>query len=133
MNKKYLILENDSVLGDYLQDYIAEHKLDPHILYMVNIRDTDEIAEHFMSSEVLLFQPTLITWGQYNTMLMLMYDLITKGKLGIKEIQIFTHNDDIADDLKELWDDKRKYLDIVIQHVKIFHVDTMRNKEEIKL
>ena len=69
-----------------------------------------------------MFQPTMITYSQYNTMLMLLYSLISENKLSIKEVHIFSHRDDIESDLMELWEDKTEYLDVVLEHVKVFNI-----------
>lgn len=123
MQKHYVVLENDDHLSDRLTKYLAEKK--NTLLYMADQRDTEEILENFEKGDTLLFQPTLITWSQYNLLVMVMYSLIQENRLSIKEIEIFTHREEsVAEELTSLWEGKRKYLDLVLQHVKVFTIDS---------
>lgn len=135
--KDYLILENDSELSDRFQSYIEQDSFSDNasvkMLGMANQRDTDEIAEEFVQADILLFEPTMITFSQYNMMLMLMYDLITKDTLTINEVQIFTHKD-MVKEFTELWEDKRKYLDEVLKYVTLYTINPVGfEKLEIKI
>lgn len=118
----YLVLENDHALFSYFQKYIDHNGLDPEIVYGADQRDTDEIAAKFAEHDVLLINPNLVSFSQYNLMMMLMYDCITKNSLRIKEIRIFS-NVDRSEELRDMWAGKRKYLDIVLKSVKIYQVD----------
>ena len=129
---KTVILENDSELSDRLLTYLYENKILYEFIGMADRRQSEEIAELFSEHEILIVEPTMLTFSQYNLMLMLMYDLLTKNKLKIKEVQFFDDVEDITDGLRELWEDKRMYLDQVLKHVELFAIDKMSH-EKIKL
>lgn len=131
MKHKYLILENDSEIDERFQEYLDSEGIQKEcvILGMTSQRSSEEVAEYFSKVEVVLFQPNLINFGQYNLMLMLMYDLIQKNKLSVKTVKIFTHKD-IESELKELWEGKDKYLKEVLKHVKIFSIDPSEYTEQ---
>lgn len=131
--QKVLVLENDFEISERLSDYLKDQGLKPKLLVAVPNRTSEEIAEEFGKAEVLIIEPNLISFSQYNLMLMLMYDLMTKEKLAIKEVRIFTGNEDIEEDLKELWESKTKYLAQVLEKVKIFSVDKAREYEKVEL
>lgn len=131
---KVLVLENDDEISEYLQRYLDKNFKKILYVYRASNRLSEEIAECFEKCELLVFQPTLIDSSQYNLMMMLMYDCLKKGKLGIKEVQIFTHNDSIHGELSEVWESKSKYIKEVLGVVKIFTIDTVGlHKEELKL
>lgn len=131
---KYLVVENDYKLSDYLENYLLEIQAKPQILHSVLHRTNEEIIEAFIKSDILIFEPTLITFSQYNLMLMLLYKLITEKKLGIKQIRIFSHNDNLARELKELWSKQTKYLKVVLEKVSVFQVQPASfTTEKLKL
>ena len=136
---KSLVLENDFEISEYLTKYLKTEGLEPVMLTALEHRVSEEISEEFAKAEVLIVEPTIIKFGQYNLMLMLMYDLLTKGKLAIKEVRIFANDYgpgyfSVEHELKELWESKTKYLSIVLEKVKIFAVDKGDyTKTELKL
>ena len=145
-NPKFLIVENDCVLGDYFRKYLENEKIitkedlvdgwknTPHVIYGLEHRTTEEMAEYFSKYDILLLEPTMITFHQYNGLMMLMYDLLTKGTLKIKEIQLYHHDERIERELRALWYNKRKFLDLMIPHIKIYRIyDIEKQKIEINL
>ncbi len=127
---KYVILENDMILPRDMKAYV-EGKDQVTIIYNANNVDTDELLTAFTEFDVLVFQPTMITWGQYNSALMFMWRLKQAGQLGIREIHILYDAEEVTKELTELWGDKREYLDEVLEVVKIYSV--LREKIEIDL
>ncbi len=119
--KNILVLENDDKISSEFISYTKEVPGNRNIIFRADMAGTDQIIESMKNSEILEFQPTLITFSQYNMILMCMYKLIKENSLGIKRIHIFRYRD-IEDDLKDLWSDKRMYLDVVLQHVQIYQV-----------
>lgn len=132
---KYLILENESEISERLKGYLEaqrhKQKVEAVILGMADHRASEEIAEQFTKCQVLLFEPTILTFSQYNLMMMLMYDLMKKGTLTIKEIQIFDEPK-VEEDLKELWEGKRMYLNLILEKVTIYSVGKL-SYEKTKL
>ena len=122
----YLILENEQDLMPLMAEYLDSKSLQGkfEILYNAAIENIDVILDAFSTNNVLIIQPTMVTYSQYNLMLMCMYDLLTKDKLGIKEIHIIHQHQGIEDDLREIWQGKRFYLDIILKHIKVFMIST---------
>ncbi len=119
---KYLILENDEKLSSDLTNYLLDK---PHeIIFSADGENLDEMIAKFSTLDVLLFEPTLITWSQYNHALMLLYKLINEGVCTIKEIQIFHKydTDTYTKTLKNLWSGKSKYLQVVLAKIRVFKV-----------
>lgn len=119
---KYLVLENDYTLFDRFEEYLSDK--DATVIFGVDSRDSEEIVSAFETHHVLAFSPTLITFSQYNLLAMIMYDCLQREKLCIDEIHIFAHRETIEEELKKLWEGKRKYLDKVLEKVKLFVIDT---------
>lgn len=133
-NLKYLVVENDSTFDSYFQKYIKKQNIQPYILFGLEMREPDEIAELFSMYDILLFQPTMVTFHQYNGLMMIMYDLLTKGKLKIKEIQLYHHDERIENELRALWYNKRKFLDLMLPHLEIYRIDDIEDlKIKIKI
>lgn len=134
MINQILLIENDNKLSDALLTYISENNDDTkcvrNVVYNVNTVSSDILILYFKKCQILEFQPTLITFSQYNLLLMCMYKLIKENSLDIKEIHIFSRNEQISDELTDLWRDKRMYLDEVLKYVKIYRV---YNHEEPQL
>lgn len=129
----YLVLENDFKLSEELSDYLQDlENVSTTILCMMHNRTSEEVMEAFTNNEIVLFQPTMIEYGQYNLMLMLMWNLIQAKKLGIKEVHIFTRRPELKEELRELWEERRKYLDEVLKHVTIYQIDSFTD-EKIKI
>lgn len=128
-----LVLENDNVLPEEFQKYLDSiPQMKTCICNLHNV-ELDDIMRGFETSDSLYICPTLIDEGQYNLMLMLMYNLIKKGELKIKEVVIFNPNEDIDRTLSAVWENKRKYLDIVIEHIKIYQVKNNLHPEKVLL
>jgi hypothetical protein len=130
---KCLILENDDSLSKDLNRYIDEHVPDKKIIFEASGHDSKDLLDSFKEHQILLFQPTLITFSQYNLMMMMIYKLLKTNENGIKEIHIFHYDENIGNSLKELWDGKRMYLDEVIKHIKIFRVSNLSEKQELHI
>lgn len=128
---KYLIVENDHKIDSYFQSYIDKNNIEATMIFGLEHRSTDEMAEYFTQHEILMFEPTLVTFSQYNGLMMLMYDLLTKNCLAIKEIHIFHHDERIERELRALWHDRRKWLDKVLPHVKIYRIDDIEETKTI--
>lgn len=125
---KYLVLENDHELSRELQRYLTGK--DAEVVYGADHRDSDEFLEMISRFDVLLFEPTLVTYGQYNLTMMLLYHAIQENSLRISRVEIFKDHGDIVHRLEELWEDKRTYLDEVLKRVELFAVS---NYEERKI
>lgn len=125
-----VVLENDDHLSDAFAGYLDENPAEREIIFEAGREYTGRIIDAFAKCDVLEIQPTMLTFSQYNLMVMAMYQLITEDRLSIKEIHIF-YNRSIEDDLRELWGDKRKYLDQVLERVKVFSV--ARHSEPVEL
>lgn len=120
---KYLILENDSNMLERLFKVYVDCIDEKQIIFAAQYVALDVLAEAFKNNEVLLFNPTQITFGQYNALMMLMYSLMSKGVLGIREIHIFDGDPkEMEDKLHDLWRKDREYLDLVLNKVKIYVV-----------
>ncbi len=131
---KVLVLENDSSIPDKLANYLVANKLEADVIYMADQTDTLEIMEKFGQFELLIFQPNMVTVSQYDMMLMLMYDLLTRDKLAIKRVELMYPSDRIVGDLKSVWEHKRKYLDKVLEVVEIYRIDSYtKEKTRIEL
>ncbi len=139
---KILTIENDHELESVSKRYL--HKLPAQILPEsitietiitdANNVDTEVLMEAFKTHDILIFKPTEITYGQYNTLLMAMYKLLTTKELGLKELHVIYYDtEDLESELKALWKDKRKYLDQVLVHVKIYRVYPGDEKIEIHI
>lgn len=124
---KYLVLENDDVLSKYFLKYLDKitKKKKTIIFRRADEVDTEMIMNHFKIHQILIVQPTIITFSQYNLMVMALYKLIKTGELkdGIKEIHLYHSDEELDETLRYLWDGKRMYLDEVLKHVKIFRVE----------
>ena len=129
-----LVLENDEDIERDLERYLDSLSEEKDIVTNADNVENAVMMEKFTTCSTLIVKPTLVEYSQYNLMLMLMYDLLTKGKLGIKEI-VFFHplEDELTKELQEIWDEKRKYLDIVLQHVAVYQVLSYHFPERIKL
>lgn len=125
--QKILIVENDSVLDDYFQEYLKQQNIQPKIIYGLEHRTSDELSEYFTQHDILMFQPTMVTFEQYNGLMMLMYDLLTKGKLKIKEIHLYHHDERIERELRALWYGRREFLDLMLPHLEIYRIDDIEN------
>jgi len=132
---RYLILENDSnTLERFFQKYVddIEHK---QIVFAAGYASLGELTDAFKNNDVLLFDPTQILFGQYNSLMMLMYSLMNKNELDIKEINIFnTDAEDIEKRLRYIWRKDREYLDLVLAKIKVYVVckyDDTHHKIEI--
>lgn len=68
-----IVLENDDKLPEELAAYIKEEKLPTEQVCRADRADTDVILDYFAKARILLFQPTLITYSQYNLMMMALY------------------------------------------------------------
>jgi hypothetical protein len=127
---KSVVLENEDHLdSSSFISYLGENQMERTYIYNADQVNTDEILAAFSINEVLEFKPTMITFSQYNLMMMVMYKLLAAGILTIKEIHIFSHNEELESELKELWSGKTKYLEAVTRHVKIYQVGRDSKKE----
>ena len=126
---QYLIVENDCQFERHFQRYLSENNIQGTVIFGLEHRTYEEMSELFTQHEILLFEPTLITFSQYNGLMMLMYDLITKNTLKIKEIQLYHHDERIERELRALWHEKRKFLDRVLPHVSIYRIDDIENQK----
>jgi hypothetical protein len=119
-NKKFLILENDWTISDQLKRYADVTMKNRLIVTGANNRHRDEILEALESHDVLVFEPNLIEYNQYNQILMLMHEQLAAGRLSITEVIIFHFDKDLAADLSSLWERRRTALDAVLKKVTIY-------------
>lgn len=135
MHEHIVLLENEDHLSDRMKRYIADKSKTTTVLYMAYQRDSEQFLEEFSKKEILLFEPTEITWSQYNLLALIMYSLIQENRLSIKEIRILTNRESVEEELRELWEGRtRKYIDVVLQHVKVYEIDSFDyNKKEIHI
>lgn len=129
----YIILENEDYLSDSFLSYINKNNINHKIIFEASQEQSGEVIESFKKHQILLFQPTQLTFSQYNLMMMIIYQLLKKNENSIKEIHIFTSNEGIDSDLRDLWEGKRMYLDEVIKHVKIFRVYNYCEPQELHI
>lgn len=131
--KSFLVLENDIELDESFLKFVdglrkQSDKL--KIIYNAAVEPLDELTKAFEEYEVLIINPTLITFAQYNLMMMLMYSLICEGTLKIRELYIYHFNDNKQKALSSLWD-KRKHLDKVLSRVRIYDVKEFLSTSEL--
>ncbi len=130
---EYLVLENDEKLTDSFSRYL--HGTSATTLYRADKQSMEVLKNHLSKNDVLGFQPTQITYSQYNSLMMLLYSMIQDETLKITSIEIYTggRSRDTVKELQSLWEGKRrKYLDVVLKHLPIFEVG-YNYRKEIKL
>lgn len=130
---RVIVLENDQELSDRFKKYLSDK--DYKEMFMADQQESDNISEQFVEFEILAFEPTQIVFSQYNLMLMILYDLLQKGTLKIRQIHIFTSKEErVEKELKEIWKDRRTYLEEVLKVVKVYTIDNFDfSKHEISL
>lgn len=122
---KVVVIENDNVCPDRLKRYIRKYSKDD-VSYIYNAANTSmaDFIEAFKNNKVILFDPTIVGYGQYNNLMMLLRKLLVSGELAVKEVHLHTNDiDGYLEELKELWDGKRDYLDEVLEKVKLLGVN----------
>lgn len=130
---KVVTIENDPKLENTSERYLSNFPGYTPILDAHNV-DTDRVLDAFKTHDVLVFKPTQITYSQYNLMVMAMYKLMKAGELGIKEIRIIAYDAErIEEELRDLWGEKRMYLDQVLEVVKIYQVYPGDEPKEIRI
>lgn len=130
---KILVLENHTSIADELKHYLTNNEVT--IVLQANQQSTEDLLEYLSTHDTILFKPTLIGYGQYNHIVMLLYKLITENKNTIKEIQLFYHSnhEKFVEELKRLWEGKRKFFDIVLANVNVYAVTNGKEKIKIEL
>ena len=137
---KILVLENHTSIVEEIIHYLVDNaSLEPDelatVLLQANQQSTEDLLELLSTHDTILFKPTLIGYGQYNHIVMLIYKLISENKNTIKEIQLFynSNHEKFVEELKRLWEGKRKFFDVVLANVKVYAVTNNKEKIEIIL
>ena len=119
------VLENANTFEADFERYLdeMEGEVDLRIIFNADNASAAHLMLAFELNEVLAFDPTIVTYQQYNSFMMAMYSLLNRGKLGIREVHIF-HLDaeEMQSMLTDLWSGRRNYLDVVLKEVKVFVV-----------
>lgn len=122
---RVVVIENDNVCPDRLKRYIRKYnKKDVSYIYNAANTSMTDFIEAFKNNDVILFDPTIVGYVQYNNLMMLLRKLLVSGELAVKEIRLHANDiDGYVKELKELWKGKRDYLDEVLEKVKLLGVN----------
>lgn len=130
---RVLVLENDTELDYKALQYLKNFD-NYNLITEADQVDTGDILEAFKTHDILVFKPTLITYSQYNLMVMAMYKLIESDSLAIKEIHIIYYDKEkLEQELRDLWDNKRIYLNQVLTKIKLYRVYPGDDKIELTI
>jgi len=119
---KYLVLENDWELSLRLERYLRENNIESTKIFSAGIRDPEELAEYFMEYDVLIVEPNLIDFYQYDGIIRIFQSLINKDKLKIKQIH-FYDNYHIAFELTDTLEASRDILNDVLKHIETYTIN----------